>query len=425
MAQIALKKRHVAAAVIGNALEFYDFTTYAYFALQIGRTFFPSHDPFVSLMATLVTFGAGFIMRPVGSFVIGRYGDRAGRKPAMILSFALMGGGVLALALTPSYAAIGVAAPVIVVLIRLVQGFALGGDVGPTTAFMLEAAPLYRRGFYGSLQFASQGFATLLAGIAGVVLAHLLTPLQLDHFGWRIALGLGALVVPIGLAMRRTLPETLHDAVAQTEPAASMTTTRIIVLGLMTIMGSTTGVYVLNYMATYAQSTLHLSAAAGFASVVTFGVVSVIAPCVAGAVSDRKGRKPAMIWPRVALTLAVYPAFLAVTVWPSALSLILATALLGLLTQSGGSVSLVAITEALPPGLRSMTMAIIYSVGVAAFGGTTQPIIAGLMHVTGSSLAPAWWLIGTTLIALLASILMAETAPGKLVGQISEPFLKI
>ncbi|HUB84940.1 MAG TPA: MFS transporter [Rhizomicrobium sp.] len=414
MQKTALKKRYVAAAVLGNALEFYDFTTYGYFALQIGRTFFPSHDPFVSLMATLVTFGAGFIMRPVGSFVIGRYGDRAGRRPAMILSFVLMGGGVVALPLTPSYAAIGVAAPIIVVLIRLVQGFALGGEIGPTTAFMLEAAPAYSRGLYGSLQFASQGFATLLAGIAGVVLAHLLSPLQLDHFGWRIALALGALIVPIGLAMRRSIPETLHEAVARADSVASMTTTRIIVLGLMTIMGSTTGVYVLGYMATYAQSALHLSAMAGFSSVVTFGVVSVIAPCIAGVISDREGRKPVMIWPRVALTFAVYPAFLAVTIWPSVLSLILATALLGLLTQSGGAVSLVAITEALPPGLRSMTMAVIYSVGVAAFGGTTQPIITELMHITGSKLAPAWWLTGTTLIALLAAILMAETAPKKM-----------
>jgi MFS family permease len=413
MAEVVLKKRHVAAAVIGNALEFYDFTTYAYFALQIGRTFFPSHDPFVSLMATLVTFGAGFIMRPIGSFIIGRYADRAGRKPAMILSFAMMGFGVLALALTPSYAMIGIAAPVIVVLIRLIQGFALGGDVGPTTAFMLEAALPEKRGIYGSMQFASQGGAAVLAGIAGVVLAHFLTPAQLDHFGWRIALALGSLVVPIGLAMRRALPETLHTAIAKAEPVSSQDIWRIVVLGLMIIMGSTTGVYVLNYMATYAQYVLHLGASAGFASVVTFGIVSVIAPIIAGVVSDDAGRKPLMIWPRVITIFAVYPAFLAVTLWPSAFTLICATAFIGLLTQSGGSVSLVAITEALPPRTRSMTMSVIYSVGVAAFGGTTQPIIAGLMKLTGSKLAPAWWLIGTTMIALLAVILMPETAPKK------------
>jgi len=352
-------------------------------------------------------------MRPVGAVVIGRFADRIGRKPAMILSFAMMGGGVLALALTPSYAQIGIAAPIIVVLIRLVQGFALGGDVGPTTAFLLEAAPIDRRGLYGSLQFASQGLATLAAGIAGVVLAHFLTPSQLDQFGWRIALALGALVVPVGLAMRRTLPETLSDVLQSLPDPPKGHVGRIAVLGLLLIMGGTTGVYVLNYMATYAQNTLHLSASAAFASVLTFGIVSIIFPVIAGIVSDRTGRRIAMIWPRVLMTLAAYPAFVAVTLWPSAFSLICATAILGILNQATGAVALVAITEALPPRMRSMTMASIYAVGVAVFGGTTQPIIAWLMHVSRNALAPSWWLTGTSCIALVATVMMRETAPAK------------
>lgn len=406
------KKRHVAAAVIGNALEFYDFTTYGYFALQIGRTFFPAHDPFISLMITLMTFGAGFIMRPVGAFAIGRYADRIGRKPAMIFTFALMGGGVLALASTPSYAAIGIAAPIIVVLIRLVQGFALGGDVGPTTAYLLEAAPVEKRGLYGSLQFASQGISTLLAGIAGVVLAHLLTPSQLDHFGWRIALALGALIVPIGLLMRRSLPETL-PSIAPPSPPPAKDVSRIAVLGLLLILGGTTGVYALNYMATYAQSTLNLTAAVAFASTVTFGIVSIAFPLLAGFLSDSYGRRGPTICARFGMTLAVYPAFLALTLWPNAISLVCATAVLGALTQSAGAVNLVAITEALPPHIRSTTTAAIYAVGVALFGGTTQPIIASLIHASGNALAPAWFLTGTSFIALIATILMRETAPAK------------
>jgi MFS family permease len=409
----ALKKRHVAAAVIGNALEFYDFTTYGYFALQIGRTFFPSHDPFISLMITLMTFGAGFIMRPVGAFVIGRYADRIGRKPAMIFSFALMGGGVLALALTPSYAQIGIAAPIIVVLIRLVQGFALGGEVGPTTAYLLEAAQAERRGLYGSLQFVSQGISTLLAGIAGAVLAHSLTPYQLDHFGWRIALALGALVVPVGLAMRRSLPETLPDVSPSLPKPLKGDIARTVALGLLLIMGGTTGVYTLNYMATYAQSTLHLSVSVAFASTVTFGIVSIVFPLVAGFLSDHHGRRPVTIWPRLGMTLAVYPAFLVLTLWPSALSLICATTILGALTQSAGAVNLVAITEAFPPHIRSTTTAATYAIGVALFGGTTQPIIAWLIHVSGNALAPAWYLVGTSFVALIATIRMHETAPGK------------
>jgi MHS family citrate/tricarballylate:H+ symporter-like MFS transporter len=202
--------RHVAAAVLGNALEFYDFSTYVYFATQIGNTFFPSKSAFASLMASLIVFGAGFVGRPIGAAVIGRYGDRAGRKPAMMLSFALMGAALLGLAFTPSFAAIGIAAPIIVLCLRLLQGFALGGDVGPTTAFLLEAAPVRHRGFYASLQFASQGLSALLSGLVGFLLSRMLDAAALTSYGWRIAFLAGAIILPIGLVIRSTLPETLH-----------------------------------------------------------------------------------------------------------------------------------------------------------------------------------------------------------------------
>ena len=406
-----LRKRHLAAAVVGNALEFYDFTTYAYFAVQIGDTFFPAKDPFVRLMLTLITFGGSFIMRPIGGAIIGRYADRVGRKPAMFLSFAMMGGGVLAMALTPSYAAIGIAAPIIVMAIRLVQGFALGGEVGPTTSLLLEMAPTARRGLYGSLQFASQGLSTLLAGIAGVALAYILSAAQLEHFGWRIAFALGTLVVPFGLAMRRSLPETLHSAPPSTESVAEKRVWRVAVLGLLSIMGSTTGFYVLAYMSTYAQTILHLKANISFAATVIFGLSNIVFSLIAGWISDRVGRKPVMIWPRAVLIFVAYPAFMLITTHVNVAALLAATAGLAIFTQSAGAVSLVSITEALPPRLRSTTMASIYAIGVAVFGGTTQPIITWLMHATGNIFAPAWWLIGTTFICLLASVLMDETAP--------------
>ncbi|MBS0277118.1 MAG: MFS transporter, partial [Proteobacteria bacterium] len=154
-----IQRRHVAAAVIGNALEFYDFVTYAFFAVQLGQVFFPSHDAYASLMLSLGTFGAGFAMRPLGGVLLGRYADKVGRRPAMMLSFGLMGGAILAVALIPSYAAIGVAAPILVVLARMVQGFALGGEVGSSTAYLVEAAPVYERGFYAAWQGGSQYMA--------------------------------------------------------------------------------------------------------------------------------------------------------------------------------------------------------------------------------------------------------------------------
>jgi MFS family permease len=200
--------RQIAAVVIGNALEFYDFLTYAFFAVQIGHAFFPSRNPSSSLLLSLATFGAGFLMRPVGGVVIGRMGDRVGRKPAMLLSFSCMGIAMTGLALTPTYASIGIAAPLLVITFRLLQGFALGGEVGPTTAYLMEAAPLEKRGLYASLQYSTQGLAVMTAGLIGVLLARLLEPEALDAWGWRVALQVGTLKVPFGLFIRRSHPET-------------------------------------------------------------------------------------------------------------------------------------------------------------------------------------------------------------------------
>ena len=235
-----LSRRHVAAAVIGNALEFYDFVTYAFFAVQIGHAFFPTHNAYASLMLSLGTFGAGFAMRPLGGIVLGRYADKVGRKPAMLLSFALMGCAILAVAVIPSYAMIGITAPVLVVLARMVQGFALGGEVGSSTAFLMEAAPLYERGFYAAWQGGSQYIASFVGGIVGVVLTTAMDPTSFDTYGWRIAFALGALTLPFGLLVRKSLPETLHlseDAhtVVQTGRTATLlrSNARAIALGLI------------------------------------------------------------------------------------------------------------------------------------------------------------------------------------------------
>src|SRR5580692_6116548 len=206
----AISPRQVTAAVIGNALEFYDFTTYAFFAVQIGHAFFPGRSAFESLMLSLATFGAGFFSRPIGAIVIGALADRAGRRPAMLLSFGLMGLAILGLSLTPSFAQIGLAAPIIVVALRLIQGFALGGEVGPATAFLIEAAPLNKRGLLGSWQSASQSVSSLIGGAVGAIMAATLAPHLLETYGWRAAFLIGAAVLPFGLIIRRSLPETLH-----------------------------------------------------------------------------------------------------------------------------------------------------------------------------------------------------------------------
>src|SRR5665213_1106991 len=204
-----LNRWAVAAFVAGNALEFYDFLLYATFAVYIGHAFFPSGNALVSLLLSLATFGIGFLTRPLGGLLIGAYADRVGRRPALMLTIILMTLGTLGLVLTPTYASIGLCAPVILIVARLVQGLALGGEVGPSTAMLLECAPAGRRGFFVSWQNASQGMAILAAGLAGFAVSVILDQEQLASWGWRIPFALGLIIVPVGIYIRRSLPETL------------------------------------------------------------------------------------------------------------------------------------------------------------------------------------------------------------------------
>ena len=207
----ALKWQHIAAATIGNALEFYDFLTYAFFSIQIGHAFFPAQSAYSSLMLSLATFGAGFLTRPLGAFVIGNYSDRVGRRPAMMLCFLLIGFAIVGMALIPTYAQIGVAAPILAIIARMIQGFSLGGEIGSNTAFLMEAAPVEKRGLIVSWQTASQNIALITGGTVGVALTAWMPADALDSYGWRIAFLLGAVAVPFGFWLRNNLPETLHS----------------------------------------------------------------------------------------------------------------------------------------------------------------------------------------------------------------------
>ncbi len=411
--QTAAAPRHIAAAVIGNALEVFDFTTYTYFAVQIGRAFFPAHDPLVTLLLSLATFGVGFAGRPVGAFVFGLYADRKGRKPALMTSLALMGLGVLMVALMPPYATIGAAAPVLVVLARLVQGFALGGELGPATAFLVEIAPRGERGLYGSWQLASQGLATLTSGIIGVTVSSLLSADAMQAYGWRVPFLFGAAVLPLALLLRGRFPET-HANAAEAEPPATASLLRshrrVMALGLLMIIGTTIPFYVLSYMTTFAITTLHMGTTIALGATVVLGACNFAASIAGGFLSDRVGRKPVAIWPRVALILVVYPAYLAIVRFPSPLMLLGVTALLATINQMSSAVTVAVVSEIMPAPIRGLAGGGVYAVGVALFGGTTQFVIAALIGLTGDKLAPALYLAAAATIAVLANSFMPETA---------------
>ncbi|MGH9738744.1 MAG: MFS transporter [Candidatus Acidiferrales bacterium] len=407
--------RHVAAVVVGNALEFYDFLTYAFFAVYIGRAFFPSSSPTASLLASLGAFGAGFITRPIGGFVIGTMGDRVGRKPAMILAFSLMGIALIGLAFTPPHSMIGVAAPILVVFFRMLQGFALGGNVGPTTAFLLEAAPPERRGFYTAFQAWTQDLAILVAGLVGFVLANLLSDHQLETFGWRIAFLVGAVIVPFGLIMRHKLPETFYaDADSKRDRVPLRPYLSIAIFGMILLASATIGTYIASYMTTYAISTLHMPTNVAFGATIVVGLAGLTFDLVSGSLSDRIGRKMVMIVPGVALLLLIFPAFYLLDRHRTTAVLLGSAAVLySLLALSTGPI-LIWLTESLPAAIRSGGVATVYAVAIAIFGGTTQYSVTWLIKATHNPEAPAWYWAVAALVGLAAMFAVPESAPRKL-----------
>jgi MFS family permease len=405
-----LPLRRIVAVGAGNALEFYDFLTFSFFSIQIGHSFFPNPQ---GLLFTLATFGAGFLTRPLGGLIIGGYSDRAGRRPAMMLSFLLMGAAVVGLALTPGYAEIGPAAPVLLLAFRLLQGFALGGQVGPSTAFLIEAAPPMRRGLYVGLQYATQDLAVLVAGIVGFTLSSLLSSAQLDAWGWRLAFLIGASIVPLGLVLRRGLPETLETPSPGAPPVRRRAPMRVLAVGLFILAATGIANYVLEYMTTYAQDSLKMSAAVGFAATTLLGLATMVFDVVSGVLTDKVGRKPVMTAAGVAMMLAAVPAYALILRFHNAAAVLAVMAIMGVLNGFFAGPSLIAITESLPRAVRSGGLGTLYAVAMATFGGSTQFVVKGLIEVTGSPLAPAWYLSAALAAGVVATLLIRETAPVK------------
>ncbi|MCC8958021.1 MFS transporter [Bradyrhizobium sp. Pear77] len=412
-----LTSRAVLGATIGNILEFYDFGTYSFFAIQIGQAFFPAKDPFASLMMSLATFGAGFVTRPIGAIVLGSYSDRVGRRPAMTVSFVMMSAAILVLAVTPSYETIGIAAPLLAIFARLVQGFALGGEVGPTTAYLMEAAPAEVRGLAVSFQPASQQIAATAGALVGEILSLAMTSEALDAYGWRIALLLGAGTLPFGLWLRSALSETLHRPEVPPPVARpvrrSPAARRIMSLGFVILASCTIITYVTGYMTTYALNTLHVSAPLAFATTLISNTVGIAAALLGGWLADRAGRRHIMIWPQITALLMTYPVFLWIAESRSALALLGGLGALSLIGTIPYSAFYVSMAEGLPKNIRGGAFATIYAFAIAIFGGTAQPVVAWLIHVTGNALAPAWYMLVASAAGLCAMLMMPETAPPK------------
>ncbi|WP_273726753.1 MFS transporter [Brucella gallinifaecis] len=402
----------IAAAVAGNALEFYDFIVYSFFAVYIGQTFFPLGSETASLLASVAVFGVGFFTRPLGGVLIGAFADKAGRRAAMILTVTLITVGTLGLAATPGYETIGIAAPIIVLLCRLLQGLALGGEVGPASAMLIEAAPSEKRGLYASWQIASQGIAVVAGGLMGVLVAWYLPHEDLVSWGWRIPFLVSLALIPLAIYIRRALPETLEKPSektgAQIVSSVFSDHGRYLTLGILVMISTTVSTQVGNYMTTYAIQTLKLPAILAQAGTVLGGTMTFIFALIAGYLADKYGRKGVMIWPRIILMLVIIPLFYWLSESKDATVLLIVTASVTLLTAMSGAASLVAIPEMMPIALRATGVSLIYAIGATLFGGTTQFIITWLIGIFGA-VAPAYYVVATSIISLIAMFMMPET----------------
>lgn len=402
----------IAAAVAGNALEFYDFIVYSFFAVYIGQTFFPLGSETASLLASVAVFGVGFFTRPLGGVLIGAFADKAGRRAAMILTVSLITIGTLGLAATPSYETIGIAAPIIVLVCRLLQGLALGGEVGPASSMLIEAAPSDKRGLYASWQIASQGLAVVAGGLMGVLVSWYLPHEDLVSWGWRIPFLVSLALIPLAVYIRRALPETLENPSdktgAQIVSSVFSNHSRYLVLGILVMLSTTVSTQVGNYMTTYAIQTLKLPATLAQAGTVLGGTMTFLFALVAGYLADKYGRKGVMIWPRIVLMLAIIPLFFWLSASKDATVLLIVTASVTLLTSMSGAATLIAIPEMMPIALRATGVSLIYAIGATLFGGTTQFIITWLIGIFGS-VAPAYYVVATSVISLVAMFMMPET----------------
>jgi MFS family permease len=408
-----ISRKAVAAAIAGNALEFYDFVLYAYFAIYIGHAFFPIAGEFGSLLASVATFGAGFFTRPLGSVLIGAFADRVGRKPALILTVALITLGTLGIAATPGFATIGIAAPIIVVVCRLLQGLALGGEVGPATALLLEMAPRGKRGYYTSWQMASQGLAVAVGGLFGVIVSASMSAQDLAAWGWRIPLLFSLVLVPIAIYIRRSLPETLghHERTSTTQIVTTVfrQQRRWVVLGILLMLSGVVSSQFGNFMATYAIKALKLSPAVAQSSVLLAGLLTFAGALLAGWLCDRHGRKALMLLPRAALTLAIVPMLIWLHGSPTPTTLFIVVGVLATLTAMSGAASLIAVPELIPSAIRSTTLSLVYAIAATVFGGTTQLVVTWLMAATGDPVSPGWYIVVTGAISLVAMALLPET----------------
>ncbi|MFC3025293.1 MFS transporter [Vibrio zhugei] len=398
----------IIASSIGNALEWFDLIAYAFFAGTISKLFFPTDDTTLSLMLALFTFAMSYLIRPVGAIIIGSYADKSGRKSAMLLTIWLMMAGTFLIAVMPTYASIGIWAPIGILLARLLQGFSAGGEFGSTTAMLVEQYP-ERKGFLSSFMFASQGISGLLGAGFGLVLTALLSTEQLESWGWRIPFIFGLLIGPVGLYIRRHIEETGEFAHKEEEPKVPVAALfkshkRSIIYTIGAMMLSTSVTYSIIFMPTYASKFLGMSSSIGYGgTLISYAVLTVLTPFI-GTLSDNIGRTRVMIVASGLFFLTVYPAFTLLSTHPTLIMLASVLFWLSILKAMyfGGLPALM--SELFPTHVRATGMSLSYNIATTVFGSFTPALLVWSISATGDLLAPSYYLLLTCCVSLATMV---------------------
>jgi MFS transporter, MHS family, citrate/tricarballylate:H+ symporter len=397
----------------GNFLEMFDFFLFGFYASYIAKAFFPTGNEFASLLLTFMTFGAGFLMRPLGAIVLGAYVDQVGRRQGLIVTLSIMAIGTILIAFVPSYATIGLLAPFLILSGRLLQGFSAGVELGGVSVYLAEMATPGHKGFYVSWQSGSQQVAIIVAALIGYTLNKTLMPAEISEWGWRIPFVIGSLIVPFVFYIRRSLEETPEFLARTHRPSASEVARtiardwQIVGAGMLLVVMTTVTFYTITvYTPTYGSSVLHLTATDSLIVTSCVGLSNLFWLPVMGAFSDRIGRRPLLLVFTILTILTAYPALSWLIVQPTFSKMLVVELWLSFLYASYNGAMVVALTEVVPSNVRTAGFSLAYSLATALFGGFTPAVSTALIELTGDKAAPGFWVSFAAVCGLLATLFL-------------------
>ena len=409
---LAKRIKAVFRVTCGHFLEMFDFILFGFYATYIAKTFFPSESEYASLMLTLLTFGAGFLMRPLGAVILGAYVDRVGRRKGLILTLSLMAAATLLIAFTPGYGTIGALAPLLILIGRLLQGFSAGAELGSVAVYLAEMAPKGQKGFYVAWQSVAQQVGVMLAALMGYGMNKWLSAAQIADWGWRIPFAIGCMLVPFLFLIRRSLEETEEFLARKHRPALGeifvslWTNIGIVLAGVLMVAMTTVSFYLLTvYTPTFGINVLHLSASDSLLVALAVGLCNAIWLPISGALSDRIGRWPVLIGFTVVTILSAYPAMSWLVAAPTFERMLIV--LLWLATMYGGynGALYIALAEVMPVEVRTAGFSLAFAMATAIFGGFTPAAVTWLVKTLDNKAAPGLWMSGGAACGLIGCLI--------------------